>query len=129
MYHDNKMFRVLNKIKKLTKIKYIQSCLKFLKENRFKYKLRLKGGGGKKKKSKLDLTDIDQEESQNLQDLNEMRSNRIDTIMNSQATQKKPEDDMIETAETKRNEKNIEKKFNVELDKMQEYLDTYDNLL
>ena len=61
MYHDNRMFRVLNKIKKLTRIKYIQSCLKFLKKNKFTYKLRLKGGGAKKKKAQLDLTESDQE--------------------------------------------------------------------
>ena len=108
MQVDNQMFRVLNKVKKLTKIKYIQSCLKFLKKNQFKYKLRLKGGGAKKKKAKLDLTDSDQEESQNMKNLNEMRSNRIDTIMNSQATQKKPVDNMEETAETKRQEKKAE---------------------
>ena len=57
-----------------------------------------------------------------------MRTNRTDTIMNSQATQKKPVVDMEETAETKRQEKKAEKKYDVDLDKMQEYLDTYDTL-
>ena len=84
--------------------------MKFLKKPHFKYKLRLKGGGAKKKKVKLDLTDSDQEESQNMQNRNEMRSNRINTIMNSQATQNKPVDNMEETAETKRQEKKAEKK-------------------
>ena len=128
MQHDNKMFNVLNKIKKITKIKYIQSCLKFLKKDQFKYKLKLKGGGAKKKKAKLDLIDSDQEESPNMKNLNEMRSNRTDTIMNSQNTQKKPVVDMEETAETKRQEKKAEKKYDVDLDKMTEYLDNYETL-
>ena len=86
----------------------LQSCLKFLKKNKVKYKLRLLGGGAKKKKAKLDITDLDQEdESQNMINLNEMRSNRIETIMNSQATQEKPVDDMMETADIKRKEKKV----------------------
>ena len=99
-----------------------------MKKNKFKYKLRLLGGGAKKKKAKLERTDSDQEESQNMKNLNEMRSNRIDTIIDSQATQKKPEEDMMETAETKRLEKKAEKKYDVDINKMQEYLDLYDTL-
>ena len=45
-----------------------------------------------------------------MKNLNEMRSNRTDTIMNSQANQEKPIDDMMETADSKRQEKKVEKK-------------------
>ena len=104
------MFNVLNKIKKIAKIKHIQSCLKFLRKPQFKHKIRLLGGV-KHKKAKLDLIDDDDDnESQNKKNLNEIRSNRIDTIINSQASQKKPGEDMIETAVDKRNEKKVEKK-------------------
>ena len=84
--------------------------MKFLKKSQFKYKLKLLGGGGKKKKAKLDLTDFEEKESQNLENLLEMRSNRTDTIINNHTNQKKPGDEMIETAETKREEKKSEKK-------------------
>ena len=104
------MFNVLNKIKKIAKIKYIQSCLKFLRNPQFKHKIRLLGGV-KNKKAKLDVIDDDDDnESQNMKNLNEHRSNRIDTIMNNQATQKKSGDEMIDTAVDKRNEKKVEKK-------------------
>ena len=103
------MFNVLNKIKKIAKIKYIQSCLKFLRNPQFKHKIRLLGGV-KNKKAKLDVIDDDDNESQNMKNLNEHRSNRIDTIINNQATQKKPGDEMIDTAVDKRNEKKVEKK-------------------
>ena len=103
------MFNVLNKIKKIAKIKYIQSCLKFLRNPQFKHKIRLLGGV-KNKKAKLDVIDDDDNESQNMKNLNEHRSNRIDTIMNNQATQKKSGDEMIDTAADKRNEKKVEKK-------------------
>ena len=116
---------VLNKIKKITKIKQIQSCLKHLKIHQYKNKLKLLGGGGKKKKNpKLKLTDKDENVSQNEEKQNEMQTNRINTIINSQAIKKKPGEDMEETIVSKRKEKRTEKKNNVDLDKMQEYLDT-----
>ena len=124
MYFDNKMFSVLNKIKKITKIKQIQSCLKHLKKSQYKNKLRLLGGGGKKK-PKLNITDNDEENvSQNAEKLDEIRSNRTDNIMNSQTTKKKPGDDMEETIVNKRIKKKVEKKNDVDLDKLQDYLDT-----
>ena len=124
MYFDNKMFSVLNKIKKITKIKQIQSCLKHLKKSQYKNKLRLLGGGGKKK-PKLNITDNDKENvSQNAEKLDEIQTNRINNIMNSQTTKKKPGDDMEETIVNKRIKKKVEKKNDVDLDKMQEYLDT-----
>ena len=123
MYFDNKMFTVLNKIKKISKIKHIQSCLKRLKKPHFKYKLKLLGGGGKKN-PKLKLTDKDENESQNKEKLNEMNLNRINTIINSQTTKKTPGEDMEETIVSKRKEKRAEFKNNVDLNKMQEYLDT-----
>ena len=123
MYFDNKMFRVLNKIKKITKIKQIQSCLKHLKKSQYKNKLRLLGGGGKKK-PKLNITDNDEENvSQNAEKLDEIQTNRINNIMNSQTTKKKPGDDMEETIVNKRIKKKVEKKNVVDLDKMQEYID------
>ena len=127
MYFDNKMFRVLNKIKKITKIKQIQSCLKHLKKHQYKNKLKLLGGGGKKN-PKLNITDEDLNVSPNEDRLNEMNSNRINTIINSQAIKKKPGEDMEETIVSKRSEKRAEKKNNVDLDKMQEYLDTQNEL-
>ena len=57
-----------------------------------------------------------------------MRSNRTDSINNSQSTKKQPGDDMIETAESKRKEKKAEKKYDVDLSKIDEYLESYDNL-
>ena len=119
------MFNVLNKIKKITKIKQIQSCLKHLKKHQYKNKLKLLGGGGKKiKNPKLKLTDKDENVSQNEEKQNEMQTNRINTIINSQAIKKKPGEDMEETIVSKRKEKRAEVKNNVDLDKMQEYLDT-----
>ena len=44
--------------------------------------------------------------------------------MNSQITKKKPGDDMEETIVNKRIKKKVEKKNDVDLDKMQDYLDT-----
>ena len=124
MYFDNKMFSVLNKIKKITKIKQIQSCLKHLKKSQYKNKIKLLGGGGKKK-PKLNITDNDEENvSQNAEKLDEIRSNRTDNIINSQTTKKKPGDDMEETIVNKRIKKKVEKKNDVDLDKMQDYLDT-----
>jgi hypothetical protein len=125
MYFDNKMFTVLNKIKKITKIKYIQSCLKHLKKSHFKNKLRLLGGGKNKKNQKLNLTENDENDSKNVENLNDRRSNLSDTIMNSQTTKQKPGDDMEETIESKRKEKKVDKKYDVDLKKMNEYLDSY----
>ena len=70
----------------------------------------------------MDITDFEDNESQNLEDLHEMRSNRTNTIMNNQTNQKKPGDEMIETAENLRKEKKAEKKFDVNLNDIQEYL-------
>ena len=53
-----------------------------------------------------------------------MQTNRINNIINSQAIKKTPGEDMEETIVSKRNEKKTEKKNNVDLDKMQDYLDT-----
>ena len=117
------MFSALNKIKKITKIRYIQSLLKQLKKPYFKNKLRLLGVGGKKK-PKLNLTDEEENESLNKEKQNEMQTNRIDKIMNSHAIKKTPGEDMEDTIVGKRSEKKTEKKNNVDLDKMQEYLDT-----
>ena len=102
--------------------------MKFLKKPQFKYKLRLLGGGGKKKKAKLDDMGLDDNESQNLKNLHEIRSNRTDTIMKNYANQKDLGDDMVETVETIRQEKKAEKKYNVDLNDIKEYLDTYATL-
>ena len=54
-----------------------------------------------------------------------MQTNRINTIINSQSTKQKPGDDMEETIESKRKEKKVDKKYDVDLKKMNEYLDSY----
>jgi len=91
--------------------------LKFYKKPNFKNKLRLLGGV-KKKKVELKLTENDENISQNLEKNNEIKSNRIDSIINSQANQKTPEEDMLETIESKREEKRLEKKKLVLLNKI-----------
>jgi len=72
-----------------------------LKKHQYKNKLKLLGGGGKKK-PKLNITDKDENVSQNEEKQNEMQTNRINTIINSQAIKKTPGDDMEETIVNKR---------------------------
>ena len=99
--------------------------MKFYKKSKFNYKLRLLGGGKNIKKSKLNITDADDETtSQNQENLNEMRNNRIDSIMNSQPDKEKQEEDKIETIVNKRDKKKIEKKNNVNLESIHEYLNS-----
>ena len=72
----------------------------------------------------MNLTDQEENESLNKEKQNEIQTNRINNIINSQAIKKTPGEDMEETIVSKRSEKKTEKKNNVDLDKMQEYLDT-----
>ena len=73
----------------------------------------------------MNITDADDENtSQNQENLNEMRNNRIDSIMNSQPDKEKQEDEMIETIVNQRDKKKIEKKNNVNLESIQEYLNS-----
>ena len=73
----------------------------------------------------MNITDADDENtSQNQENLNEMRNNRIDSIMNSQPDKEKQEDDKIETIVNQRDKKKIEKKNNVNLESIQEYLNS-----